>query len=552
MTLLPVVGRELRVASRRPWSYWGRSASAGAAVLVCAWVLLFEHGTKPTQLGATVFAVTSFIAYAYALLAGVVHCADALASERRDGTLGLLFLTDLKGHDVLLGKLAANSLGAVMKLAAALPILALSMLLGGVSFPEYSRLILALLSSLFLSLSVGMFASTLSEDSKRAAVWALLLILAVCGLVPGLGGLAIWAGHAYGIGGPELSDWWLSNCSWATPVSLYFRADDDLYGTRVEAERFWWGLALGWVVTLGFLAWASVRVPTLWQIRSGGTERRTWRQRIEGWRWPTETARTAFRTRLLEDGPLVWLAGRHWGRGVAVWMFLALVTVVFLGVGLLVGKDWFDVPTYMTTSLLVHFIFKFWIAGEAPRQFMDDRRSGAMELLLSSPLKVEELIHGRMRALRRQFELPGLVILAADLVFLAAGTEKMGSGDSEWVFVWLARMGLFILDGYSLASTGVWHGMKTRGQRGTLPVWFRIVGLPWLVVLGFATLAALLAMGGGLGGLGFTGSLVIWFMIGAVNDALWLARSHQDLAANFRSYALTRPGEKARREGEAG
>ncbi|HQU46125.1 MAG TPA: hypothetical protein PK867_25150, partial [Pirellulales bacterium] len=38
--------------------------------------------------------------------------ADCISSERREGTLGLLFLTDLRGHDVVLGKLVVAGLGA--------------------------------------------------------------------------------------------------------------------------------------------------------------------------------------------------------------------------------------------------------------------------------------------------------------------------------------------------------------------------------------------------------------------------------------------------------
>ena len=69
----------------------------------------------------------------YCLLSGVWFTADCLSEEKREGTLGLLFLTDLKGYDVVLGKLVATSLNGLYAVLAAVPILALPLLMGGVA-----------------------------------------------------------------------------------------------------------------------------------------------------------------------------------------------------------------------------------------------------------------------------------------------------------------------------------------------------------------------------------------------------------------------------------
>ena len=50
------------------------------------------------------FTVLNAIAFIFCLLAGVFLTADCLSEEKREGTLGLLFLTSLKGYDVVLGK----------------------------------------------------------------------------------------------------------------------------------------------------------------------------------------------------------------------------------------------------------------------------------------------------------------------------------------------------------------------------------------------------------------------------------------------------------------
>ena len=56
-----------------------------------------------------------------------------MSEEKREGTLGLLFLTDLKGYDVVAGKLVANSLNGFYALMAILPVVALALLMGGLT-----------------------------------------------------------------------------------------------------------------------------------------------------------------------------------------------------------------------------------------------------------------------------------------------------------------------------------------------------------------------------------------------------------------------------------
>ena len=81
-----------------------------------------------------------FPAFILSLFIGVIATADCVSSEKREGTLGLLFLTDLKGYDVILGKLAANSLNALYGLVAILPVMGLPVMLGGVTFVEFVKL----------------------------------------------------------------------------------------------------------------------------------------------------------------------------------------------------------------------------------------------------------------------------------------------------------------------------------------------------------------------------------------------------------------------------
>src|SRR6266508_1949625 len=139
MTVLPIVERELRVAARKPGTYWMRVLAALVAIVVFTWMILtlFRDNVPSTLHGRFLFRALFTFAFFSCLFIGARVTADNLSEEKREGTLGLLFLTDLKGYDVILGKLVAASLNAFYGLVAIFPVLAIPLLLGGVSPGEF-------------------------------------------------------------------------------------------------------------------------------------------------------------------------------------------------------------------------------------------------------------------------------------------------------------------------------------------------------------------------------------------------------------------------------
>ena len=127
----------------------------------------------------------------YALLAGPLTTADCLSRERRDGTLGLLFLTDLRSYDVVLGKMAAACLWMVFDLTAVLPIAAIPILMGGVSLAQLGLVALSLVNITFMSLAVGACASALPRSGRSSLALTLGVLFFLTAGVPMLGEL-IW------------------------------------------------------------------------------------------------------------------------------------------------------------------------------------------------------------------------------------------------------------------------------------------------------------------------------------------------------------------------
>src|SRR2546427_986295 len=259
MTFLPIVGRELRVTARRRGTCWSRALSALAAILIFGGALFFEAQAPPKELGKDVFHILSVLFVLNSLAAGVRCTADCLSEEKREGTLGLLFLTDLRGYDVVLGKLAATSLNCIYALLAMLPVLAIPLLLGGVSVDELWRMALVLANALFFSLAAGIFISTMSKNPRKAMFATLLLILLIHGGLPALGA---WITYRYYNGG-ALSTFLLPSAGYA--YSLAFDAGfKSRPGEYLESMLVIHGL--GWVL----LALASVIVRNSWQDKPAG------------------------------------------------------------------------------------------------------------------------------------------------------------------------------------------------------------------------------------------------------------------------------------------
>src|ERR1041384_7213868 len=115
MIFLPIVERELRLASRKRGTFWLRVIAAlvavviGVGFMVIQYVTAVAFGGGRLQLGGPLFSTLTWLCFAAALSAGLFFTSDCLSEEKREGTLGFLFLTDLSGYDVVLGKLLARS-----------------------------------------------------------------------------------------------------------------------------------------------------------------------------------------------------------------------------------------------------------------------------------------------------------------------------------------------------------------------------------------------------------------------------------------------------------
>lgn len=530
MTFLPVVERELRIAARRRQTYWTRFFAALATLVLSTWIWGWVTDGHPAhERGQILFRVISCLAFGYSLLAGVGITADCLSEEKREGTLGLLFLTDLHGYDVVLGKLVATSLNAVYRLLSVFPILAIPLLLGAMTAGEFWRMILALLNTLLFSLAAGMLISSISRQERRALAGTLSLILLLTAGPP-LVGLIVAIIKRSGSLDPA---WLLTSAAYPGVLALETRY-------RAAQTMFWIATGLTHAFTWTFLILASLCVRRTWQDRPTNSTSTWWRDLWLSWQFGRPSHRLALRKHLLDTNPILWLSGRGRFRmiiGVATVLGLALLWAwLYIKFGSVV----LDPSFYVLTSYTAHTLFKLWLASDVGRTLTEDRKSGALELLLSTPLSVREILHGHHLALVRQFAWPVMMVLFADLIMLVAGSSDQAmDGFNDWLFLCLGLMALFVADLYTLGWVGLWLSLTCkRSNRAVTGAVGRVLVLPWAIFVFALSLLAMVQWHNlepdevGL----FVGA----FGIAAVNDALWIAWAKKNLESHFRQVATER------------
>ena len=409
MNCLPIASRELRVAARKRGTFWVRVAAALTALVVGgAFFLLAQmrHAGTPTM-GSELFALLTWLCLAAGLSTGLFFTSDCLSEEKREGTLGLLFLTDLRGYDVALGKLLATSLRGFYALLAVLPILAITQLMGGITGEQYWKTSLGLVNTLFVSLAAGMAVSALSRDSQRAltATLFVLLLLALGGPVTD----AIIAG-AKGRSFQPL---------WSLSSPGYVLAAASAWGR----SSYWLALAVTQLTGWGMLALACALVPHTWQDRkrAGRIITGSW---TYAWRYGGARRRLRLRRKLLDLHPVVWLACRERWQSQGVWAMAILAVGGLLAVLIEAeAREGWILWTYL--GWLFTLVLYLWTASQACRFFVEARRSGLLELLLATPVSDRQIVRGQWRALLRMFGLP---------VALLVGVHVAGSALSQLGF----------------------------------------------------------------------------------------------------------------------
>jgi len=194
------------------------------------------------------------------------------------------------------------------------------------------------------------------------------------------------------------------------------------------------------------------------------------------------------------------------------------------------------------------------VAVEAGRQLAEDRKAGAFELLLSTPLRVREIVGGQWLALRRQLLWPSLVVVLLEVLFLIGSARVsprgygMPAGDEPAVvFTWAAGIVMLVADVIALGWVATWAGLTARSaNHATISATLRILVLPWILHWGVAAAAEFSAHAAGVPTPSWNFYVGLWLVLGLATDLVFGVIAWHRLGTRFRDAASLRyaPGER--------
>ena len=460
MLALPIIERELTVRARKPAMYWARFGVAGVAMLIClpAFAMGLAMGVSSGKHLFNAMVIAGFVLCSAACLL----TSDSVSSERREGTLGLLLLTKARDVDVLLGKFCSNGITSLLALLAIVPIIAIPVMGGGVTGTEIFRKGLALANALAFALAAGISASALETDKVRAARKAIFTLLLWYG-VPLLAFVAA-----------AQTSRLLSLPAILSPITALACAGDEAY--KQAPELYWLGLAGAQIA-----AWFLVRRAAV------GLGRTLREETVTLTPIQSSTIPKAHEPRIPElvddvQGPINWLVSRQRGVRAAIW------AAALIGIGAnagtfalvrLAGTGGGFLPYYSMPGFVTSIVGGCLMAWAASRFFLDARRRGELELLLTTPLGSTTIVSGQWAALKGMIAGPLLVMMVPFLIqALTYTTRAVDSFGFYFLFSTMLGVGNTLLSVATLCWVGMWFGLRSRGQAGTI---LRTVALAKLV-----------------------------------------------------------------------
>lgn len=494
---LPVVERELRVRARQRLTPWLRVMIGAIAGLVAALVLQITSsnssliGLGPP--GQVLLWTLAWFTFAICLIEGLRQTTDSLNREQREGTLGLMFLTDLRGVDVVIGKLAACSVQSFYGLLAVFPAMGIALAAGGTTAGEFWRTQLVLLETLFLALTCGLWASARRLDEHRALALGVGMILGVTLLPPLVETFLLPRGL------PSIS-----------PGTAMFCAADLAY--RASPGAFW-GTAAAIPLLSFLLVWsAGRRLARGWREPAPVTPPPQ-PKHVEPVEWtyrpsPGLHARPA--KPVLDRDPLWWLAQRQRPRRLLLWIAVLTPVLptfagsfVFRALGPGIGTAYGLSLAMGVIGVLLPVLI---LSIAASQRLIESRNSGALELLLTTPLSPRRIVESHWQSLWRVLRWPIVMMLLLQMgVLFPQG------------FSWNAPGGLGVFFLLLQLSSGA-HHVAVAVAACWMAMWFAVRARKTSSVVGLTLLWTAVVS--------WLGAMICQVVLGLLASALFPGRSN--------------------------
>lgn len=489
MSVLPVIVRELRAQGRQPLTYWLRvigGLSVAAAFAVALWTLDDSRGQVRGSMafsdtlhifGITLFGKMNLFIFGAIWLFVPLATADAVSRERREGTLVLLYLTELRSFGIVAGKAFVHLLRAVSLFLTMVPWLLLPMLFGGVSLRDIEMALMLDFASVLLAQASGLLASTIPCDWLKAVILAelfsLIFLLIMLDVYGGMLNKAVRTGTptammqgnrnvAWNINMSPLSEFLIPRPAGGSMISRQQRLIELATNASIDKQDAWWYRGYGFGVNgsqwqqiwtlltpVGRRDWIFGLVRILvgsglvliaalwigaWQVKRSWQDAPTERLDSElraGIFSPRFAVQSLNRSlsRSLSNNPIGWLQHYSPSARLVKWAwcsFIVAVEIMFSAN----SDDLYAAQAGLGLLLLLGLTFS------STGSFRQELETGAFELLLVTPLRERQIITGRLRGLWWQF-LPAILVYGAGSIYLATGWSNQDFARQAWIrFAW--------------------------------------------------------------------------------------------------------------------
>jgi hypothetical protein len=329
---------------------------------------------------------------------------------------------------------------------------------------------------------------------------------------------------------------------WSSPVCAFWATFDATYRGSIGRHQFWMSLLTVSLLGLGLLVLAAVLLPHTWQSRARDAREGWVAAKPSGQGAGLRVERQARLTKSLEANPYQWLASHARSPNIPAGIILALLVLVWFcflaaSVTLANGRDMF--PMSLFTAFALHLVGKYLAAVEATRQLGEDRRSGALELLLVTPLKETQILSGQRLALKRHSVRLKMLLVCVNLCLCVAvlvHPRHMPIGSREqagFVELFLGGIIMVFVDFNAIQTVGMWMALRARSQqRAILATLAALVLVPWMAMflLWVLAIAGTLRLSEG----GVSAIFALWFVGGIVIDLYFSAQARAGLGRGLR------------------
>ncbi len=493
MLVGPVFIREATIAPRRVWFYAARTIFVAAlfALLLTSWQLLVgsqrvENLGDLAWFGAAVFQILAPLQLAVAMPFSALLVAAAVAQEKDRKTLVLLLMTRLTNSELVLGKLLAGMLTVLVVVVAALPMLMIVSLLGGVSTGQIFRVQEVTLVSALAAGSLGStFALWRDKTFQALAMTALVIVLWLVGWeIVATGALgAEWFGVSTATWSVAMSPWQ------AIQAAAHPRfADGPAGGLAIDPVNVFLITSLSTTVLLNVLSVALVRVwnPSREARPREADPRHETAPHTDG--AAVEPARSihsaAGVARPVWDNPILWreIRTRAYGKKIILIRLAYLVvfavctaavvsspTVVSHASQLVIPAEAKPLVPLLVVSLIL-------LNALAVTSLTNERDSRALDLLLVTDLSPREIVFGKLGGVLYNAKEMVVLPLALCVYLWAAGRIDGGS-------LWYLLGGLVVMFAFA-AMLGLHAGLTYANSRTAIAL---SVGTLLFLFLGVAT-----------------------------------------------------------------